>query len=82
MERFVKGDIVVVRFPYSDLTSIKKRPAMIVKSIAGNDYLLTQITSKSYEKSEEVRIENVDFIEGNLKRISFVRFTKLFTADS
>jgi len=27
MERFVKGDVVVLPFPYSDLSASKKRPA-------------------------------------------------------
>ena len=33
MGKFVKGDIVVTPFPFSDLTSNKKRPALIEKTI-------------------------------------------------
>jgi hypothetical protein len=29
MGRFVKGDVVVIPFPFSDLTGNKRRPALI-----------------------------------------------------
>ncbi len=32
MERLVKGDIVVVLFPFSDLTKMKRRPALVHRS--------------------------------------------------
>lgn len=82
MERFVSGDVVVVDFPFSDLSSSKKRPSLIIKKIAGEDYILCEITANSYESSEEVAIKDNDFEQGGLKKPSFVRFTKLFTGDS
>lgn len=36
MARFVKGDVVVVPFPFSDLTQAKRRPALVVASLPGN----------------------------------------------
>jgi len=30
MARFIKGDVVVVPFPFSDLTQVKRRPALVV----------------------------------------------------
>ena len=66
---------------YLKLSGEKKRPALIIKKIAGNDFLLCQITHKSYEKSEEVELRKSDFIEGSLKSDSFIRITKIFTAD-
>jgi mRNA interferase MazF len=32
MDRFVKGDVVVIPFPFSDLTGSKRRPALILLS--------------------------------------------------
>ena len=39
MGRFVKGDVVVLPFPFSDLTTAKKRPAVVVASLTGDDVL-------------------------------------------
>lgn len=43
MGRFVKGDVVVVPFPFSDLSAAKHRP--VLASLAGDDVILCQITS-------------------------------------
>lgn len=45
MGKFVKGDIVIVPFPFSDLSSSKKRPAMVISDLKGDDIILCQITS-------------------------------------
>ncbi len=82
MERLVKGDIVVVHFPFSDLSSSKKRPALVIGSLAGSEYLLCQITSNSFAKQEEISLKSIDFINGKLKKDSLIRFTKLFTSKS
>jgi len=39
MGKFVKGDIVVVPFPFSDLSTAKKRPALVVASLVGDGVL-------------------------------------------
>ena len=52
MERFVKGDIVVLNFPFTDLTGYKKRPALVVSTLSGNDFILCQITSKQSKNDE------------------------------
>lgn len=36
MARFVKGEVVVVPFPFSDLTQAKRRPALVVASLTGD----------------------------------------------
>ena len=38
--------IVIMPFPFSDLSSTKKRPALIVANLHGDDVILCQITSK------------------------------------
>ena len=47
MAKFVKGDIVVVPFPFSDLTNSKRRPALVITELTGDDVILCQITSKN-----------------------------------
>jgi len=79
MERFVAGEVVVLDFPFSDLMSFKRRPALIIKIPKGEDLIICQITATSQEKSLEIPLVNKDFKEGELKRNSFVRIDKITT---
>ena len=45
MARFMKGDVVVVPFPFSDLTQAKRRPALVISALEGDDLILCQITT-------------------------------------
>ncbi|SRR5258707_12938910 len=79
MERFIKGDIVIVPFPFSDLTSSKKRPALILASSSPEDVILCQITSNIYDKFG-VHLNSDDFKFGSLNRPSLIRPNRIFTA--
>ena len=46
MGGLVKGDVVVVLFPFSDLSSAKKRPALVLATPDGDDVILCQMTSR------------------------------------
>lgn len=81
MGKFVKGDIVVVPFPFSDLTQTKKRPAFVVTELKGNDLILCQITSKKSKDEYSIMVSEKDFQEGTLHQDSQIRPNKLFTAD-
>ena len=81
MERFIKGDIVVIPFPFSDLTGAKKRPALLITNLKGEDLILCQITSKKVRNEYAITITEEDFEEGGLKQESNVRPNKIFTAD-
>ncbi|HEY0005229.1 MAG TPA: type II toxin-antitoxin system PemK/MazF family toxin [Pyrinomonadaceae bacterium] len=82
MGKFVKGEVVVVPFPFSDLSAAKRRPALVIASLQGNDVILCQITSKAISDSYAVTITNTDFMAGSLHQESHVRPNRLFTADS
>lgn len=82
MAKFVKGDIVVVPFPFSDLTGSKKRPAMVLTSLPGDDILLCQITSQNPSGKFSVNITPIEFTEGSLPVDSNIRAEKIFTADT
>jgi len=38
--KFVKGDIVVINFPFSDLSGAKRRPALVISNLDGDDLIL------------------------------------------
>jgi mRNA interferase MazF len=82
MERFIKGDIVVVPFPFSDLSQSKKRPALVLAELKGDDLILCQITSQQVRDDYAVEIDEKDFSEGVLVKKSNARPNKVFTADS
>lgn len=81
MARFVKGTVVVVPFPFSDLTQAKKRPALVVSELDGDDIILCQITSQAVKDKYAVAISDTDFDTGCLRQESNVRPNRLFTAD-
>ena len=51
MAEFVRGDVVVVPFPFSDLSQAKRRPALVVAELTGDDLILCQITSQSVKET-------------------------------
>lgn len=81
MARFVKGDVVVVPFPFSDLTQAKRRPALVVAELEGEDLILCQITSQQIKDRYAIPIDDTDFQKGDLKQRSNLRPNRLFTAD-
>lgn len=47
MATFAVGDVVVVIYPYTDLSGTKRRPALIV-AVDNNNFLLSMITSDKH----------------------------------
>ncbi len=74
------GQVVVVHFPFSDLSQSKLRPAVVLAEAGRGDWLLCQITSKSYGDPRAIQIIAADFVQGSLRVTSFARPGKLFTA--
>ena len=67
MARFVKGDIVVVPFPFSDLTHAKRRPALVLADLEGDDLILCQITSQQVRDKYAIDLADDDFETGSLR---------------
>jgi mRNA interferase MazF len=80
---YKRGDIVLVTFPFTDLTSSKKRPALVVSPDRFNrqrrDLVLAAITSQISGEPGTVVIDGGDVIHGSLPKRSEVRLGKLFT---
>ena len=81
MGKFVKGDIVIIPFPFTDLSGNKKRPAFVVADLEGDDIIVCQITSKSKSDTQALSLNNDNFVSGGLPIDSFIRPNKIFTAD-
>jgi mRNA interferase MazF len=81
MGRFISGDIVVLPFPFSDLTGSKRRPAFILAGVNGNDTILCQITSRARIDKYAILLDKNDFSVGSLSVPSAIRTNKLFTTD-
>lgn len=75
------GDVVIIPFPYSDLSQSKRRPALVLAGVGRGDFLLCQITSKQYDDPHALSLNESDFLSGSLRRDSFIRIGKLFTAN-
>jgi len=82
MGAFVKGDVVVLPFPFSDLSATKRRPALVVAALAGDDVILCQITSSAVAHANAIALMASDFADGGLRQDSYIRPDRLFTADS
>lgn len=75
------GAVVLVRFPFSDLSQSKLRPAVVVAAAGRDDWILSQITSKSYGDVGAIKLDDTGFITGSLRVTSYARPGKLFTAN-
>jgi mRNA interferase MazF len=81
MGRFVKGDVVVIHFPFSDLSGTKRRPAFVIADLPGDDIIICQITSKYKSDPLALPALKTDFIAGSLPVDSFIRPNRVFTAE-
>jgi mRNA interferase MazF len=81
METPSAGSVVLIPFPFSDLSESKLRPAVVLAEISREDFVCCQVTSNPYADPNAVELTEEDFAEGNLKRVSYVRPGKLFTAN-
>ena len=81
MARCVKGDVVVVPFPFSNLMDAKRRPALVIAVLPGNDLILCQITSQTVRDTYAIALETTDFEIGSLNKSSNIRPNRLLTAD-
>ncbi len=81
MEGLVRGDIIIIDYPYGDLKTYKRRPVLIMKIPRGDDIIALQMTAQSQEKSVEILISHKDFSKGRLKRDGFLRLDKISTVE-
>ena len=81
MGKPVVGEVVVLPFPQTDLQAGKRRPALVVADLTGDDLILSQITSQARRDSYSVPLTRNDFERGHLNVDSFIRTNRLFTVE-
>jgi mRNA interferase MazF len=81
------GDLVLLRFPQSNLQEGKLRPALVIAIAPGRhaDVLLALVTSRSYQAvadfDEVVEPTDPDFALTRLKSRSVIRLARLATVE-
>jgi hypothetical protein len=51
------GAVVLVRFPFSDLSQSKLRPAVVLANAGRGDRILCQVTSKPYGDARAIELD-------------------------
>jgi mRNA interferase MazF len=87
MTVFRRGDVVLVAFPFTDLTTAKMRPALVISSDsfqkAGIDIILAGITSQTGNVTSptDILLCPEDQNLAGLRKPSLVRLGKIVTLD-
>lgn len=81
MGKPVAGDVIVVPFPQTNLQIGKRRPALVVADLPGDDLIACQITSRTHSDNYCVSLKASDFQTGQLAVESIARVNRLFTME-
>lgn len=81
MGKPVIGEVVVLPFPQTNLQTGKRRPALVVADLPGDDLILCQITSQARGDGFSIPLLLDDFERGRLAKDSFIRPNRLFTVE-
>ncbi len=80
---YKQGDILLIPVPFSDLTSKKKRPVLVLSNNEYNkrteDLIVAAVTSNIRGVKTEVVLDSENMTEGNLPKISCIRPDKIYT---
>lgn len=77
----MRGDVVITRFPYSDFSQLKLRPALVLAVLPGNDLILCEITTKPVRNQYVIPVNNTDSMSGGLSQNSNIRPDKIATSE-
>ena len=79
MEKLNFGDIVLLKFPFTDGKTYKRRPALIINDFDDGDIVVCRITSQIYKTNCDIYID--DWEKSGLKLPSVIRIHKLATLE-
>jgi len=75
MANYTLGEIVLVKFPFTNNLGFKKRPALIIKDTNDGDVIVCRITSKLYGSSYDIELKN--WGQNGLQLPSVIRVHKM-----
>jgi mRNA interferase MazF len=80
-----QGEIILIPVPFTDLSSQKRRPVIVLSNNAYNnssrDVLVVAVTSNPVLTAYSFAIDNADLSIGTLNRPSVVRVDKIYTLE-
>ena len=79
MGKIKTGTIVLLKFPYTDGISYKRRPALVLKDFEDGDLLVCRITSKIYSDRYDIYLD--DWLKFGLRLPSVIRIHKMATLE-
>jgi len=82
---FEQGDILIVPFPFSDLSNVRYRPVLVLSNNSDNlfseDIITCGITSNLKDTRHSVLVDNSSLEEGDIPAKSRIKIDKLFTLE-
>jgi mRNA interferase MazF len=80
-----QGEIVLIPIPFTDLSSQKRRPVIIISNDHYNqqapDVVVVAMTSTPMRNAYSFTITSADLVHGQLNRPGTVRVDKIYTLD-
>jgi mRNA interferase MazF len=80
---YKRGEIVLLPVPFSDLSSVKRRPVLVISNTSHNctnsDMIVVAITSNMQQNG--IVIETKDLLAGELPKKSLIRCDKIYTLE-
>lgn len=79
------GEVVLVPFPFTDLTQVRRRPVLVLSgkkhNRASKDFICCGITSNLNNRRNSILLEPSELVEGSIPTRSRIKFDKLFTLE-
>ena len=79
MDKLHFGDIVLLKFPFTDGITFKRRPALIINDFDDGDLIVCRITSQIYKTNNDIFID--EWEKSGLKLPSVIRVHKIATLE-
>jgi mRNA interferase MazF len=83
--RLESGEVVLVPFPFTDLSQVKRRPVLVLSggrhNKASEDFICCGITSNLGNRRNSILLEPSEMVDGSIPVRSRIKFDKVFTLE-